>query len=153
MPDKTVGVILGGGIGARLHPLTRERSKPAVPFGGKYRLVDVPISNCLNSGIRRMFVLTQKVDAGDLIALLPRWGACGGPSPPSLEDEILCMGLDWPEDWNTFNECLGNATSADDANCICWFNHYYNFHCLPPPCPCPPNCPGSDPWGGSHNPY
>ena len=59
MPDKTVGVILGGGIGARLHPLTRERSKPAVPFGGKYRLVDVPISNCLNSGIRRMFVLTQ----------------------------------------------------------------------------------------------
>ncbi len=57
--DKTVGVILGGGIGARLHPLTRERSKPAVPFGGKYRLVDVPISNCLNSGIRRMFVLTQ----------------------------------------------------------------------------------------------
>ena len=59
MPDKTVGVILGGGIGARLHPLTRERSKPAVPFGGKYRLVDVPISNCLNSGIRRIFVLTQ----------------------------------------------------------------------------------------------
>ena len=59
MPDKTVGVILGGGIGARLFPLTRERSKPAVPFGGKYRLVDVPISNCLNGGIRRIFVLTQ----------------------------------------------------------------------------------------------
>jgi len=59
VPDKTVGVILGGGIGARLSPLTRERSKPAVPFGGKYRLVDVPISNCLNGGIRRIFVLTQ----------------------------------------------------------------------------------------------
>lgn len=59
MPDKTVAVILGGGVGTRLFPLTRERSKPAVPFGGKYRLVDVPISNCLNSGIRRIFVLTQ----------------------------------------------------------------------------------------------
>lgn len=59
MPDKTVGVILGGGVGKRLFPLTRERSKPAVPFGGKYRLVDVPISNCLNGGIRRIFVLTQ----------------------------------------------------------------------------------------------
>ncbi len=59
MPDKTVGVILGGGVGARLFPLTRERSKPAVPFGGKYRLIDVPISNCLNAGIRRIFVFTQ----------------------------------------------------------------------------------------------
>jgi glucose-1-phosphate adenylyltransferase len=59
VPDKTVGVILGGGVGTRLSPLTRERSKPAVPFGGKYRLVDVPISNCLNGGIRRIFVLTQ----------------------------------------------------------------------------------------------
>ena len=59
MPDKTIGVILGGGVGTRLAPLTQERSKPAVPFGGKYRLIDVPISNCLNAGIRRIFVLTQ----------------------------------------------------------------------------------------------
>ena len=59
MPDKTVGVILGGGVGQRLAPLTKVRSKPAVPFGGKYRLIDVPISNCLNAGIRRIFVLTQ----------------------------------------------------------------------------------------------
>lgn len=59
VPDRTLGIILGGGRGARLFPLTEERSKPAVPFGGKYRLVDVPISNCLNGGIRRVFVLTQ----------------------------------------------------------------------------------------------
>lgn len=59
MPDKTIGIILGGGGGTRLFPLTQERSKPAVPFGGKYRLVDVPISNCLNGGIRRIVVLTQ----------------------------------------------------------------------------------------------
>ena len=52
-------VILGGGAGSRLYPLTASRSKPAVPIAGKYRLVDIPISNCLNSGIGRMFVLTQ----------------------------------------------------------------------------------------------
>ncbi|MFN0292669.1 glucose-1-phosphate adenylyltransferase [Pedobacter helvus] len=59
MTDKVLGVILGGGQGSRLAPLTLTRSKPAVPIAGKYRLVDIPISNCLNSGIHRMFVLTQ----------------------------------------------------------------------------------------------
>ncbi|MEM6722925.1 MAG: sugar phosphate nucleotidyltransferase, partial [Bacteroidota bacterium] len=59
MVIKMVSMILGGGVGSRLYPLTSERSKPAVPIGGKYRLIDIPISNCLNSGVRRMFVLTQ----------------------------------------------------------------------------------------------
>lgn len=54
-----LAVILGGGAGTRLYPLTASRSKPAVPIAGKYRLVDIPISNCINSNIRRMFVLTQ----------------------------------------------------------------------------------------------
>lgn len=54
-----VAVILGGGAGSRLYPLTASRSKPAVPIAGKYRLVDIPISNCMNSSINRMFVLTQ----------------------------------------------------------------------------------------------
>ena len=54
-----VAVILGGGAGSRLYPLTATRSKPAVPIAGKYRLVDIPISNCINSNIHRMFVLTQ----------------------------------------------------------------------------------------------
>lgn len=54
-----VAVILGGGAGTRLSPLTSTRSKPAVPIAGKYRLVDIPISNCINSNINRMFVLTQ----------------------------------------------------------------------------------------------
>jgi glucose-1-phosphate adenylyltransferase len=54
-----IAIILGGGQGSRLYPLTETRSKPAVPIGGKYRLVDIPISNCLNSDIYRMFVLTQ----------------------------------------------------------------------------------------------
>src|SRR5262245_27491688 len=57
--EDVVAVVLGGGRGSRLFPLTLERSKPAVPIGGKYRLVDVPVSNCLHSGLRRIFVLTQ----------------------------------------------------------------------------------------------
>jgi glucose-1-phosphate adenylyltransferase len=68
MPQKTrmsvnssnvLSVIMGGGQGTRLFPLTRERSKPAVPLAGKYRLVDIPISNCINSGLRRIYLLTQ----------------------------------------------------------------------------------------------
>jgi glucose-1-phosphate adenylyltransferase len=55
----TLSIILGGGAGSRLYPLTASRSKPAVPIAGKYRLVDIPISNCINSNINRMFVLTQ----------------------------------------------------------------------------------------------
>jgi glucose-1-phosphate adenylyltransferase len=57
--DNVVAVILGGGAGTRLFPLTKERAKPAVPLGGKYRLIDVPVSNCINSGITQIFVLTQ----------------------------------------------------------------------------------------------
>ena len=59
MKSKVVCVIMGGGRGTRLHPLTSERCKPAVPLAGKYRLVDIPISNCLNSGLNQIFVLTQ----------------------------------------------------------------------------------------------
>jgi glucose-1-phosphate adenylyltransferase len=57
--NEVLGVIMGGGRGARLHPLTQLRSKPAVPIAGKYRLIDIPISNCINSGIYRVAVLTQ----------------------------------------------------------------------------------------------
>jgi len=59
MTDSTVAVILGGGVGSRLYPLTENRSKPAVPIAGKYRLIDIPISNCINSNINKMFVLTM----------------------------------------------------------------------------------------------
>ncbi|CAN5711089.1 glucose-1-phosphate adenylyltransferase [soil metagenome] len=57
--NNVLAVILGGGAGSRLFPLTLERSKPAVPLGGKYRLIDVPVSNCINSGVSQIFVLTQ----------------------------------------------------------------------------------------------
>ena len=54
-----IAIVLGGGAGSRLYPLTASRSKPAVPIAGKYRLVDIPISNCINSGLNRILVLTQ----------------------------------------------------------------------------------------------
>ncbi len=57
--DSTLSIIMGGGQGTRLFPLTRDRAKPAVPLAGKYRLVDIPISNCINSGLRRIYLLTQ----------------------------------------------------------------------------------------------
>ncbi len=57
--ENTLAIIMGGGAGTRLFPLTRERAKPAVPLGAKYRLVDIPISNCLNSGFRQVYILTQ----------------------------------------------------------------------------------------------
>ena len=57
--ESVLSIILGGGQGSRLYPLTADRSKPAVPIAGKYRLVDIPISNCINSNIKRMYVLTQ----------------------------------------------------------------------------------------------
>src|SRR4029079_3521049 len=59
MQDKTISIILAGGVGARLHPLTAERAKPAVPFGGRYRIIDFTLSNCLHSELRRILVLTQ----------------------------------------------------------------------------------------------
>lgn len=59
LAQQSLAIIMGGGAGTRLFPLTKERAKPAVPLGGKYRLVDIPISNCLNSNLRRIYVLTQ----------------------------------------------------------------------------------------------
>ena len=56
---RVLAIILGGGKGTRLYPLTKERSKPAVPFGGKYRIVDIPISNCINSGYKKIYLFVQ----------------------------------------------------------------------------------------------
>jgi glucose-1-phosphate adenylyltransferase len=56
---RVLAIILGGGAGTRLYPLTKLRAKPAVPLGAKYRLIDIPISNCINSEIPRIYVLTQ----------------------------------------------------------------------------------------------
>ena len=57
--DEVVAVVMGGGVGSRLYPLTRDRTKPAVPLAGKYRLIDIPMSNCFNAGIDKIAILTQ----------------------------------------------------------------------------------------------
>src|SRR5690242_16043138 len=57
--QNVLAIVLGGGRGTRLYPLTKYRSKPAVPLAGKYRLIDIPLSNCINSGLNRIYVLTQ----------------------------------------------------------------------------------------------
>ena len=57
--NNVMAVVLAGGKGSRLEPLTRDRAKPAVPFGGSYRIVDFALSNCLNSGVRKILLLTQ----------------------------------------------------------------------------------------------
>ena len=57
--DRTLGIILAGGVGSRLHPLTEDRAKPSVPFAGKYRIIDFTLSNCYHSGLKRILVLTQ----------------------------------------------------------------------------------------------
>ena len=59
IPERTVTIVLAGGVGSRLSPLTSDRAKPAVPFGGKYRIVDFTLSNCVHSNLRRILVLTQ----------------------------------------------------------------------------------------------
>ena len=56
---KVLSIVLGGGKGTRLFPLTKDRAKPAVPFGGRYRIVDIPISNCINAGFKQIYILTQ----------------------------------------------------------------------------------------------
>ena len=55
----TLGILLAGGAGERLFPLTRERAKPAVPFAGQYRIIDITLSNCINSGLRKVYIMTQ----------------------------------------------------------------------------------------------
>ena len=94
---KTLAVIMGGGRGTRLHPLTSERCKPAVPLAGKYRLVDIPISNCLNSEINRMFLLTQFQTASlhRHITSTYNFDPFGGGFVDILSAEQTEKGSDW----------------------------------------------------------
>ena len=94
---------MGGGAGTRLFPLTQKRAKPAVPLGGKYRLVDIPISNCLNSGFRQVYVLTQfnseslhcHIDDGAIIDKNARIGEgvviTPEEKPPKADGENYCI--------------------------------------------------------------
>lgn len=95
--NKVLAIVMAGGAGDRLQPLTRDRAKSAVPFGGKFRLVDFTLSNCVNSGLRQMFVLTQYRSTSLHRHIQEGWGI----SSSGLGDYIYCMpaqqklGLDW----------------------------------------------------------
>ncbi len=95
--DKVLAIIMAGGAGERLQPLTRDRVKSAVPFGGKFRLVDFTLSNCVNSGLRQIFLLTQYRSTSLHRHIQEGWGI----SSSGLGDYIYCMpaqqklGLDW----------------------------------------------------------
>lgn len=94
---RVLAIIMAGGAGDRLQPLTRERSKAAVPFGGKFRLIDFTLSNCLNSGLRQIYVLTQYRSESLNRHIQNGWGI----STSGLGDFIYCvpaqqkLGADW----------------------------------------------------------
>jgi glucose-1-phosphate adenylyltransferase len=95
--DRVLAIIMAGGAGERLQPLTRGRSKGAVPFGGKFRLIDLTLSNCVNSGLRRIFVLTQYLSESLNRHIQEGWAI----SSAGLGDYIYCipaqqkLGADW----------------------------------------------------------
>lgn len=95
--NTTVAIVLAGGAGERLQPLTRERAKAAVPFGGKFRIIDFTLSSCVNSGLRHIFVLTQYRSTSLLRHIQDGWGI----SSAGLGDFIYCvpaqqkLGVDW----------------------------------------------------------
>lgn len=98
MPIRDVlALILGGGRGSRLYPLTKLRAKPAVPIGGKYRLIDIPISNCINSGIHRIYVLTQFLSASlhRHIYETYKFDSFSGGFVHILAAEETSSGMDW----------------------------------------------------------
>ncbi len=95
--ESVLAIIMAGGAGERLQPLTRDRSKAAVPFGGKFRLVDFTLSNCINSGLRRIFVLTQYRSGSLNRHIQEGWGI----SASGLGDFVYCvpaqqkLGQEW----------------------------------------------------------
>jgi len=95
--DGVLAIIMAGGVGERLQPLTRDRSKAAVPFGGKFRIIDFTLSNCINSGLRKVFVLTQYKSGSLHRHIQEAWGI----SSSRLGDYVYCvpaqqkLGVDW----------------------------------------------------------
>src|SRR5512136_1947266 len=95
--SRVLVIIMAGGAGERLQPLTKGRSKAAVPFGGKFRIIDFTLSNCINSGLRQVFVLTQYLSESLNRHIQEGWGI----SSSGLGDFIYCMpaqqklGSDW----------------------------------------------------------
>lgn len=95
--QRVLGIILGGGQGTRLYPLTKMRAKPAVPIAGKYRLIDIPVSNCINSGIQKIYVLTQfnSASLNRHISLTYQFGPFSGGFVEVLAAQQTLDNPDW----------------------------------------------------------
>ncbi|MCH2401695.1 MAG: glucose-1-phosphate adenylyltransferase, partial [Pirellulales bacterium] len=96
--NNVISLVLGGGRGTRLYPLTRFRAKPAVPLAGKYRLIDIPLSNCIHSGLNRIYVLTQflSVSLHRHIRQTYRFDAFSGGFVELLAaQQTMESGVDW----------------------------------------------------------
>ncbi len=113
---QTLAVILAGGLGSRLYPLTKDRAKPAVPFGGKYRIIDFTLSNCINSGLRKIIVLTQYKSSSLIRHLRDGWTILN----PELGEYILNIPpqMRISKDWylGTADALFQNLYFIDTAN-------------------------------------
>src|SRR5271156_2529628 len=112
-----ISLVLGGGRGTRLYPLTMIRSKPAVPIAGKYRLIDIPISNCLNSGLNRIYVLTQFLSASlhRHIANTYKFDPFGGGFVEILAAQQTNEAADWYQ--GTADAVRQNIRAVSDEAC------------------------------------
>jgi hypothetical protein len=113
-----LAIILGGGAGSRLFPLTKKRAKPAVPLGGNYRLIDIPISNCLHSNINKMYCLTQFNSASLNRHLSLAYNANVGSMTSKGFVEILAA-TQTPEKEMWFQGACGSAQHSVGAVCYC----------------------------------
>ena len=113
MPYQDVlAVVLGGGKGSRLYPLTKMRTKPAVPIGGRYRLIDIALSNCIHSGITRIFILTQFLPASlhRHVQRTYQFDVFSGGSVEILPAEQTKTGMGW------YQGHRGRGSPPDDAH-------------------------------------
>jgi hypothetical protein len=123
--QSVLGIILGGGAGTRLYPLTKKRAKPAVPLGANYRLIDIPVSNCLNSNISKIYVLTQFNSASLNRHLSRAYGSNIGGYKNEGFVEVLAAQQS-PDNPNWFQVSLLLLCLSDFLKCkIC---HFYNMH-------------------------
>src|SRR4030066_323095 len=132
--DKVLAIIMAGGAGERLQPLTRERSKGAVPFGGKFRLVDFMLSNCVNSGLRQIYVLTQYLSESLNRHIQEGWAI----SSAGLGDYIYCipaqqkLGVDWYRGTADAVRQNLNLINRKDIDCVLVLSgdHIYKMNYL-----------------------
>jgi glucose-1-phosphate adenylyltransferase len=130
-PKKVIAIILGGGVGKRLFPLTKQRAKPAVPLAGKYRLIDVPVSNCINSEILKIYILTQYNSASlnRHISRTYRFSRFTNGFVEVLAAEITPQSAEWFQGTaDAVRQCFSHVDEADcDTILVLAGDHLYRM--------------------------